>query len=173
MVKAAVLIADGSEEIEAITPVDVLKRAGAECVLFSVCGEYVQGSHGIVIKADKTVDKLDMSEFDIIIIPGGLLGATNIAKSADAKRAIVKAITERKYIAAICASPAVVLAEKGLLLAKKATCYPAERFISALEEKYTGAETTVSGIFITASGPRAAMKFALEICKTLGITPKF
>ena len=119
MVKAAVLIADGSEEIEAITPVDVLKRAGAECVLFSVCGEYVQGSHGIVIKADKTADKLDMSEFDVLIIPGGLLGATNIAKSADAKRAIVKAITERKYVAAICASPAVVLAENGLLLAKK------------------------------------------------------
>ena len=173
MIRAAVIIADGSEEVEALTPVDVLRRAGAECVLFSVSGEYICGSHGIVVKADKLVEALRMEEFDAIVIPGGMPGAKNIAANRTVKSAIAKAIEAGKIVASICASPAVVLAENGLLHAEKATCYPAPGFIAAIGSRYVEEEVVLSGNFITANGPRAAMKFACEICDKLGITPRF
>ena len=171
--RVALIIADGSEEIEAITPADVIRRAGAECVVFSVSGEYVRGSHGIVIKADKLINQLNMDEFDAVVIPGGMPGAVNIAGNSAAVKAIARAAGEGKTVAAICASPAVVLEGNGLLKAEKATCYPAPNFISALGEKYTGNDVESCGNFITANGPRAAMAFSLEICKKLGITPGF
>lgn len=172
MAKIAVLFADGTEEIEGITPVDVLRRAGAECDIVSVGGEYITGSHGITIKADKLIDKIDMRFYDAVVIPGGMPGATNIAKCEKAIEFIKYLISKGKLISAICASPAVVLAQNDLLMATSATCFHADCFIGQLGNNYTGKEVEVSDNYITADGPKSALKFALAIAKYLGLDPK-
>ncbi len=173
MKKIAVIFADGMEEIEALTPVDVLRRANVLVDTVSVKDITVTGSHGIKVLADKTLDQVDFSEYDGIVIPGGMPGATNIA---DAKK-VVEALKEfkqsGKLVSAICASPAVVLASNGIIGEEKATCYPAQAFVSALGDNYTGAEVEVFANLITANGPKSAMKFAFAICEYLGVTPKF
>lgn len=171
--KVAVLIANGSEEIEALTPVDVLRRAQAQVDLISVSGEKVIGSHGIVISADKQSNEVDFSEYSAIVVPGGMPGAVNIANDEKVILALKKAKNDGRLIASICASPAVVLANNGLLKVKKATCYPAQQFISSLGEKYTGADVEVCDNIITANGPKSAMAFALSICKYLNLDAKF
>ena len=167
MVKVAVLFADGTEEMEGITPVDVLRRAGAECDIVSVGGEYIQGSHGITIKADKLISNIDMRSYDAVVIPGGMPGATNIAQNEKAIELIKHIISKGKLVAAICASPAVVLAKNDLLLATSATCFHADCFTSELGQNYTGKDVEISGNFITADGPKSAVKFSLAIAKYL------
>lgn len=172
MKKIAVVFADGTEEIEALTPVDVLRRAGAVCDIVSVSGKTPVGSHGITVKADKLASFLDMSDYDGIVIPGGIPGAVNISRDRYVIRAIENAIKDGKLVAAICASPAVVLAEHGFI-GGKATCYPAENFIAMLGENYTGADVEINKNVITANGPKSAMKFSEEICVYFGLKPKF
>ena len=171
MVKIAVLFADGTEEIEGITPVDILRRAGAECDIVSVAGEYLTGSHGITIKADKLINKIDVCSYDAVVIPGGMPGATNIAKNEQAIELIKHLISKGKLVAAICASPAVVLAQNDLLMATSATCFHADCFTSQLGKNYTGKEVEVSDNFITADGPKSALKFAMAIAKYLQLDP--
>ena len=173
MKRLAVILANGTEEIEGLTPVDVLRRAGVECDTVSVSGEFIKGSHGIVIKADKVADSVDFNVYDGIVIPGGMPGATNISNSKYIVSAIKSMVKSGKLVAAICASPAVVLADNGLLNADKATCYPAPNFINSLNDKYTGDNVTVCGNVITANGPKSAMEFSLAICAYLGVTAKF
>ncbi|MBQ7236723.1 MAG: DJ-1/PfpI family protein [Clostridia bacterium] len=174
MVKVAVLIANGTEEIEALTPVDVLRRAGVECDLVSVNGTYPIGSHGITVKEDKTIDDVDLLAYGAIVVPGGMPGATNIADNSKVINALKNAMQKNKVVAAICASPAVVLATSGFIDGKTATCYPAQAFIEMMSvTNYTGADVEVDGNVITANGPKSAMKFALAICQKLGVNPKF
>ena len=169
--KIAVIFANGTEEIEGITPVDVLRRADVTCDIVSVSGEPV-GSHGISIKADLLSNQLDMNNYDGIVIPGGMPGAVNIANDEHVKKALIKANKEEKMIASICASPAVVLAPLGILNGRKATCFPASDFVDELGKSYTGKNVEIDGHVITANGPKSAMEFALEICKYLQLKPK-
>lgn len=169
MKKIALLFADGTEEIEGLTPVDILRRAGAKCDIVSVGKEFLTGSHGIVIKADKLVRDIDKTEYDAVVIPGGMPGATNIADSKDAISLLDYAVKNDKLVASICASPAVVLANNGFLKGKKATCYPASQFIDMMGENYTGADVEIDKNLITANGPKSAFKFSLEIVKALGL----
>lgn len=173
MKKIALLFADGTEEIEGLTPVDLLRRAGAKCDIVSVGHEYLTGSHNIVIKADKLVTEIDKTEYDAVVVPGGMPGATNIASNKDALALIEYIIKQGKLVASICASPAVVLASNGLLKGKKATCYPAKQFIDIMGENYTGTDVELDGNFITANGPQSAFKFSLEIIKCLGLEISF
>ena len=174
MVKVAVFFASGSEEIEELTPVDVLRRGGAICDLVSVSGEFPVGSHGITVKADKGVERVQVSDYDAFVIPGGMPGATNFAQNKKLMQIISGAIENGKLVAAICASPAVVLASNRLIDGKKATCYPAQGFIDMMNSaEFTNESVTVDGSLITANGPKSAMQFSLEICKALGLDPKF
>ena len=170
--KIAVIFANGTEEIEGITPVDVLRRADVICDIVSVSGDTPVGSHGISIKADLLSNELDMDNYDGIVIPGGMPGAVNIANDEYVKKALIKANNEGKMIASICASPAVVLAPLGILNGRKATCFPASDFVDELGKSYTGKNVEVDGHVITANGPKSAMEFALEICKYLQLKPK-
>lgn len=170
--KIAVIFANGTEEIEGITPVDVLRRADVTCDIVSVSGDTPVGSHGISIKADLLSNELDMDNYDGIVIPGGMPGATNIANDEYVKNALIKANKEEKMIASICASPAVVLAPFGVLDGKKATCFPAPDFVDVLGKSYTGKNVEIDGHVITANGPKSAMEFALKICKYLQLKPK-
>ena len=173
MKKIAVLFADGTEEIEGLTPIDILRRAGASCDIVSVGTKYLTGSHNIVIKADKLVSEIDKNDYDAIVIPGGMPGATNIASNKDAILLIENAIKNGKLIASICASPAVVLSANGFIEGKKATCYPAKQFVDIMGENYTGADVEIDENLITANGPKSAFKFSLEIVKNLGLEIKF
>ncbi len=173
MKNVAVFIADGSEELEALTPVDVLRRAGAKVETVSVNGEFITGSHGIVIKADKTVDKADFSAYDCLVIPGGMPGAVNISNNNKAVLAITLALDGGKLVGAICASPAVVLAGNNILGYRRATCYNAPDFVRALGENYTGKDVESDRNLITANGPKSAFAFAMEIARALKLEPKF
>ena len=175
MIKVAVVFANGTEEIEALTPVDIIRRCeGALCDIVSVEGEFPKGSHGIEVRADKLSTQTDFSIYDAIVIPGGMPGAVNIANDKKVLDALKQAFEKNKVVASICASPAVVLADNGFINGKKATCYPAEVFLQKMKDCiYTGADVEVDGKLITANGPKSAMVFALEICKALGLQPKF
>ncbi len=173
MKKIIVLFANGTEEIEGLTPIDVLRRAGVECRLVSVSGLYPVGSHGITVKADAVIDDVDLKDYDGVIIPGGMPGATNISNCKKAVDGIKELLDSGKLVSAICASPAVVLAENGLLNVKNATCYPAPQFISSLGDKYTGKDVEICDNIITANGPKSAMAFSIAICEYLGVVAKF
>ena len=173
MKKIIVLFANGTEELEALTPVDILRRTGAKCDIVSINGEFPVGSHNIIIKADKLIDSVDMNDYDAIVIPGGMPGATNIANNLHAIKIIKDAIKNQKLVASICASPAVVLAQNNLLSNKKATCYPAPNFIQLMGNNYVEKDLEISQNLITANGPKSAFKFALEIVKALGLNIEF
>lgn len=169
------MLANGCEEIEALTPVDVVRRAGGECTSFSVTGsEIVVGSHGIRIIADALLQSFDPHEYDAIVLPGGMPGAKVLGECKAVIDAVNAFDAQGKVVAAICAAPAVVLGINGLICGRRVTCYPADVFINVLDDaEYTGADVVVDGNLITANGPKSAMRFALEICRALGINPEF
>ena len=157
-----VFLADGFEEIEAITPVDVLKRAGLNVQTVSVMEEQtVIGAHGIPVVADKMFADIDLDNAEMLLLPGGLPGATNLDAHQGLSDMIMAFASEGKPLAAICAAP-LVFGNRGLLQGKKVTCYPGfESYLTGAE--YTAALVETDGNFITAKGPGAAMDFAFAI----------
>lgn len=158
-----ILLAEGFEEIEALTQTDVLRRAGIEVKNVGVTGEYVTGSHGITVKADALIEEAKNCVPEGIILPGGIPGTPNIAANKDAVELIKKVAENKGLVAAICAAPSV-LGEMGLLKGKKAICYP------GFEDKLTGAIVTcekvvIDGNFITSRGAGTAMDMALAIAE--------
>ena len=157
-----VFLATGFEEIEALTPVDVLRRAGLNVQTVSVMDEQtVVGAHGIPVVADKMFAEINSADAEMILLPGGLPGATNLDEHTGLSELIMKFAKEEKPLAAICAAP-LVFGNRGLLDGKKATCYPGfETYLQGAE--YTANLVEVDGNFITGKGPGAAMEFAFAI----------
>ncbi len=157
-----VFLATGFEEIEALTPVDVLRRAGLDVQTVSVMNEQtVAGAHGVPVVADKMFAEINPEDAEMILLPGGLPGATNLDEHAGLSELIMKFAEAGKPLAAICAAP-LVLGNRGLLQGKKATCYPGfETYLSGAE--YTANLVEVDGNVITGKGPGAAMEFAFAI----------
>ena len=173
MKRVAVFFSNGTEEIEGITPVDVLRRSGAVCDIVSVCGELVTGSHEIVIKADKVLEKFNLYDYDAIVLPGGLQGAISFSENQAIINIVKVALETGKLVASICASPALVLAKHNLIKGKKATCYPSDDFIKLFNNCfYTGKEVEVDENLVTANGPKSSMEFSIAICNKLGLEPK-
>ena len=151
-----VFLADGFEEIEALAPVDVMRRAGLPVTMVSVTGNsVVQGAHGIPVVADAAFDSLDYADAALLFLPGGLPGATNLeAHEGLAQLLMAKAEAGDVVLSAICAAP-LVLGGLGLLVGKQATCYPG--FEDTMKgASYTADKVTVDGNVITACGPGAA-----------------
>lgn len=159
-------LADGFEELEAIAPIDMLRRAEVEVITVGVTGKNVTGSHGITFVADITDDEVVLSkELEAVILPGGMPGTLNLEKSDAVQRAIDFAVKNDKYVCAICAAPSI-LGHKGLLKGKKATAFPG--FEKDLEGAILGDEyVCTDGKFITARGAGVAVKFGLEIVSRL------
>lgn len=158
-------LADGFEEIEALTPVDILRRAGKQVTTVGIGGKSITGSHGITVLADAADTDLALTDADMIILPGGMPGTLNLDASPVVHTAIDAALESGAYIAAICAAP-TILGRRGLLSGKKATCYP------GMEDDLKGAilaDSTVAqdGKFITAAGMGAALPFALKLVEIL------
>lgn len=172
MKQSFVFLAEGFEEIEALTVVDVLRRANIPVKTVSITSALqVKGAHGMVVKADVLYDNTLFDEPAWLILPGGMPGATNLYEFAPLQGLLERqASSESGRIAAICASPGVVLGQLGLLKGHKATCYP------GFEQLMKGAEVmpervVVDGKFVTANGPANSLRFALRIvAETLGET---
>lgn len=117
------LLGTGFEETEAITPLDLLRRAGVEIQTVGVNGKIVKGGHGIGVEADIELSQMDLDAMEMIILPGGLGGVTSVRASEEAMSALKYAWDHDKYVAAICAGP-TVLADLGITAGMNATCYP-------------------------------------------------
>lgn len=160
-----ILLAEGFEEIEAITPADILRRMDINAVLVGISSKQVTGAHGFEITADMTLNRASKTLPDGVILPGGMPGAKNL-DSCRPVRELVAAVNEAGgVVAAICAAP-MVLGRMGLLNGKKATCYPGfEEHLQGAE--VTGESVTEDGNFVTANGPGAAAEFGFTVGKKL------
>lgn len=161
-----VFFADGFEEIEAFTSVDVMRRAGLNVEMVTVTpDEIVTGAHDVPVLCDRNIENCDFFDADLILLPGGMPGAATLEKSEDLRRLITRFAEQNKPIAAICAAP-MILGKMGLLKGKKATCYPAfEQYLEGAQ--FTGAQVEKDGNIITGIGPGSAMEFALAIVELL------
>ena len=165
--KILVLLADGFEETEAVGCIDILRRADLKVITASIGQtQIVCGTHYIKIRAD--VKLCDFEGLpDVILLPGGMPGAENLAKSRKVINLIKEAYRNKKIIAAICASPAIVLIPAGVLDGKRATCYPQFKDNFGATATYIDKKVVVDGNIITSQGPGTAFYFALKIIKQL------
>jgi 4-methyl-5(b-hydroxyethyl)-thiazole monophosphate biosynthesis len=166
-------LAEGVEEIEAVTSIDVLRRAGFNVVTVSLAATSnvcVTGSHGIVFTPDKSFGEVADFTPDALVLPGGMPGAKNLGEHSGLKKLAERVAESGGLLAAICAAPAWTLATWGLLAGRKATCYPGfeSMFQNDVRHQNTGIviDGTAKNKVITAKGPGAAMDFALAIVET-------
>lgn len=167
MKTACVILADGFEEVEAITPIDYLRRAGVEVSILGVGGQRALGSHGIEVGCDTVLDSADPALFDLVVVPGGGVGARNLAASRAAIDLIRRHFDEGRLVGAICAAPAVVLhGACGILAGRRFTGYP------GTEEQVKGAtfvadRVVMDGNLVTARAAGCAGEFARALVAVL------
>lgn len=166
MRKVAVLLAEGFEEIEALTVVDVMRRANITCDMISINSLDITGSHNIRVKADKVLGA-DIKEYDLIVLPGGMPGAKNL-KEDNRVIEVVKWFNENdKFIGAICAAP-IVLGKAGIIKGKNITSYP------GYEDELDGCNyleennVVVDGNIITSRGPATTLEFSYKLLEVMG-----
>lgn len=162
MAKVYEFLANGFEEVEALAPLDILRRGGQDVVTVSINEDnLVCGAHGVTVVADANISDVDVSDADLLVLPGGMPGAKNLLECSTVCEALVRQHSEGKLVAAICAAP-MVLGLNGILEGKKATCYPG--FESNLNgATYTAELVTEDGNIITGRGPGAAMEFGYTL----------
>ena len=166
MAKAYEFLANGFEDIEALAPVDILRRGGVEVKTVSISNSLmVKSAHGITVKADLLFDEVDDFDADILMLPGGMPGAANLNLHEGLRKLLVKQNENGKRLGAICAAP-MVLGSVGVLKGKRATCYP------GFEKRLTGAECTgelctIDGNITTGKGPAAAFIYGFTLLEQL------
>lgn len=167
MARVLVPLAQGCEELEAVTIIDVLRRAGVHVVSAGLDDRPVTASRGTVLIPDTTLDQALRDEYDMLILPGGQPGANNLDKDTRLKPLLQKMAAAQKFTAAICAAP-MVLANAGLLRGKRATAFPG--ILEKLQLHDVTVETAAvvrDGLVITSRGPGTALDFALELVELL------
>lgn len=171
MNRSYIFLAPGFEEIEALATIDILRRGGMDVRSVAIATDgmkEVTGAHGVMAVADFLPEELNLSDAEWLICPGGMPGAQHLSESAFVSEALRMHYDNGGKIAAICASPALVLTPLGLLDGEEATCYPGME-PSNPRVKMTGKEVVVLERIVTANGPATTFKFALAILeKTLG-----
>ena len=165
MKKILVFLAEGFEEIEALTPVDVLRRAGCEVTMVSIAGKQITSSRKITVVADKLFEEVNCAEADMLILPGGAPGSQNLDKHIGLKKALTEANQNGKLLAAICAAP-MVLGHLNILQGKKATCYPGNE-PDLIGAQATGSDLEIDGKIITSNGAGSSLKFSLALVEKL------
>ena len=165
-----VFLANGFEEMEALAPVDLLRRAGVPVQTAAVGtapgshgGKVVTGAHGVTFLCDITADQVSEDDMEMLVLPGGGEGTENLGKSVQVDALLQTAIRKGAYIGAICAAPSI-LGEKGMLCGKNATAYPGCEPKGAI---CCGEAVVKDGTFITAKGPGVSLEFALELIACL------
>ena len=164
MKTVAIILENGFEEIEAITPYDLLNRAGIKCDLVSTKSTKVTGAHGANFET-KLISSFD--NYDMIVLPGGMPGAKNLSENKLVLNAINDFAKKGKFVAAICAAPALVLTKTKVIDGKNVTCYPGmeENFKNS---NYQNEKVIVDGKVITSQGPATSIDFALTLIDALG-----
>ncbi len=166
MSRVCVFLADGFEEIEGLTVVDILRRAGVDTQTVSISGSrMVTGSHQIPVQADVCMEEADFLNTELLVLPGGMPGTKHLGACGELTRLLVQFAQEGKKIAAICAAPSI-LGDLGLLKEKKAVCYP------GFEERLTKAQVVydkvaADGNITTSRGMGTAIPFALALTEQL------
>ena len=165
MVKAVLLLATGFEEIETMSIVDTLRRAGVEVVIAGLQDGTTEGSRGVNIIPDGSIDDIVIEEFDAVILPGGSPGYINLGRDRRVLDLVTKAFDKGLIVAAICGAP-TVLADLGILRGKRATVFPGK------EADLTGAEpvnerVVVDGTVVTSQGPGTAIEFGVKLVELL------
>lgn len=163
MAKTLLLLAEGFEEIEAVTVADVLRRAEIEVLLVAVSESPVRGSHGIAILADATLAQVDADAFDALILPGGMPGAKTLREDERVLSVVRRFAEAGKLTAAICAGP-TVLEAAGILKGIRATSFPGHALPSAL---YVEEDVVSDGTIVTSRGPATALEFALKLVERI------
>lgn len=169
--KICVFLADGFEEIEGLTVVDLLRRAGVEVATVSVTeSKMIHGAHGIDVMADCLFDEMDFAGADMLVLPGGMPGTIHLGEHKGLQKLLQQYHEKEQYIAAICAAP-TVFGKLGFLSGRKAACYP------GMEDELCGAETVkipvaVDGHIITSRGMGTAIDFSLTLIEILLGTEK-
>lgn len=167
MAKVLVPLAEGCEELEAVTIIDLLRRAGIEVIAAGLQPGIVKASRGTQLMPDMTLDTALQNDFDMVVLPGGMPGAKHLKEDPRILSLLKKMAGEEKYTAAICAAP-TVLAEAGLLKGKKATSYPGFLDKMALPDtRYLTDAVVRDGKVLTSRGPGTAMDFALALIEAL------
>lgn len=165
MKKIAIILADGFEEIEAIAPIDILRRAEFQVDTYGL-SEEVKGSHGIIVKADYVLTEV-IEDYDLILLPGGMPGSKNLKENPLVIESLQSMNQSDNYVAAICAAP-IVLEEANLLEGKKFTHFPGWEDQLPHGFDQTEATVVVDGKLITARGAGVALEFAYTIVDVLG-----
>ncbi len=167
MPRVLVPIAEGCEELEAVTIIDILRRAGVEVVTAGLVAGPVRASRGVVLLPDTTLDAVAAEDFDMVVLPGGLPGADHLDQDPRIRRILQRTAQAGGYTAAICAAPKV-LASAGVLDGRRATGYPGvlER-LSLPKTELLAQPVVTDGRVITSRGPGTAMEFALELVERL------
>lgn len=162
MAKVYQFMADGFEDIEALAPVDILRRGGVEVKMVSVTGRrIVESAHGVGVQADWLFEEARLDDADLLLLPGGMPGAAHLNEHTGVREALLRQAHEGKHIAAICAAP-MVLGSLGLLKGRRATCYPGfESYLDGAE--YTAELVTVDRNIVTAEGPAAVLPYAYRL----------
>jgi DJ-1 family protein len=164
MAKVYEFLANGFEEVEALAPVDILRRGGVEVKMVSITGSnLVESSHGVVVKADLLFENItDFSDADLLMLPGGMPGSKNLNEHKGVRKALKEQFEKGKRVAAICAAP-LVLASVGLLKGKKATIYPGMESYLGEDAEYTGALVQEDGNVTTGAGPAASFPYGYQL----------
>lgn len=160
------MLANGFEEVEALTPLDVLRRAEITVQTVGIGGKTIQSARGIIVQADVLPEETDIAQAEMIILPGGGIGTNNLFASDFVKQAVRTCQKHNIYIGAICAAPSVILGSMGVLDGKRATCYP------GMQDGMHGAQVQnvavcVDGKIITARAAGAAFDFAFALCQEI------
>ena len=162
MKKVYAFLATGFEEVEALAPVDVLRRGGVDIQTVSITGQReVEGAHGVTILADLLLDECPFDDADLLMLPGGMPGAQHLDSCLPLQQALVQHHRKGKLVTAICAAP-MVLGHLGLLQGRRATCYPGfEKYLTGAT--YTAQLFQEDGNIITGEGPAASLPYAYRI----------
>ncbi len=166
MKKVIVVLANGFEEIEAITPIDILRRAGLDVTVAGVGDTLITGAHGLPVKCDVEISDVVNEKFSCIVLPGGMPGATNLINSRDVQK-LIYSVNRDGLVCAICASPAIVLAPLGILENKKAVCYPGMESYAHSVSFVKNLSAVRDNNVITGAGPGCATDFSFLIVEAL------
>lgn len=161
-----ILLGTGFEEMEALAPADLLRRAGIPVMTVGLNGKTVYGGHNIGIEADITIDEMDLTDLDMIVLPGGLGGVASVRASKPALDALQFAWDNQKYVAAICAAP-IILAQLHITDGKKAVCYPCFENQMGNANILTDVPCVQDGTVITGTSAGCAVPFGLALIAAL------
>jgi 4-methyl-5(b-hydroxyethyl)-thiazole monophosphate biosynthesis len=162
-----VILAEGFEEIEAITPIDVLRRAGLDVTTIGLSGQTVTGAHGIALVADRTWNEVATLLPDVLLLPGGMPGSKHLGVHTGLREMAKRVADSDRWLAAVCAAPALTLGNWGLLSGRKATCYPGCESHFPPDVEYQQVPVVIDGRIVTASGVGATMEFSLQLVELL------